>query len=81
MSGVMITIHRISDIPYTTYLSTTDINDAAGLIKHVPRKWINARGNDVTDEFIQYVKPLIQGEVNLKYKDGLPDYMDISDLL
>lgn len=81
MSGVMITIHRLSDIPYTTYLSTTDIDDTAGLIKHVPKKWINKRGNDVTDEFIQYVKPLIQGEVDLKYKDGLPDYMDISDLL
>ena len=79
-TGVMITINRISDFPYATTLGTTDVNDVAGLVKHVPREWINERGNDVTDEFITYAKPLIQGEVDLNFKDGLPDYYDIKHL-
>ena len=79
-TGVMITINRISDFPYATTLGTTDVNDVAGLVKHVPREWINERGNDVTDEFTTYARPLIQGEVDLNFKDGLPDYYDIKHL-
>ena len=76
----MITINRISDFPYATTLGTTDVNDVAGLVKHVPREWINERGNDVTEEFVTYAKPLIQGEVDLNFKDGLPDYYNIKHL-
>ena len=79
-TGVMITINRISDFPYATTLGTTDVNDVAGLVKHVPREWINERGNDVTDEFVTYAKPLIQGEVDLEFEDGLPKYFNIKHL-
>jgi len=29
-------------------------------------------GSDVSDEFIRYAKPLIQGEVQVPQQDGLP---------
>lgn len=79
-TGEMVTIKRVSDEPYITHLSSTDVNDAAGLVKHVPREWINDRGNDVTEDFIKYAKPLIEGETSINYKDGIPDYLDISHL-
>ena len=46
----------------------------------MPRDWINDAGNDVKPELIEYLKPLIQGETAVAYKNGLPDYMDVSHL-
>ena len=33
---------------------------------------ITKDGSDVSDEFIRYAKPLIQGEVQVPQQDGLP---------
>ena len=46
----------------------------------VTREWINERGNNVTQEFIDYAYPLILGEPVVKYQRGIPDYLDISHL-
>ena len=40
--------------------------------KGVPAGWITKDGSDVSDEFIRYAKPLIQGEVQVPQQDGLP---------
>ena len=48
--------------------------------KKVPRGWINKAGNDVTQEMIDYVRPLIEGVVQTPYRGGLPDYIDIRHL-
>ncbi len=79
-SGVMVTTVRKSNSPYAVDMGDTDVKNVAGLVKHVPREWINERGNDVTKEFIDYVYPLIQGEPVIKYNNGIPDYLDISHL-
>jgi 6-phosphofructokinase 1 len=34
--------------------------------------WINDEGNNVLDEAIPYFLPLIQGEVPVKYENGIP---------
>lgn len=79
-SGVMVTAIRKSNDPYNVVMSDTDVKNVAGLVKHVPREWINERGNDVTQQFIDYVYPLILGEPVVKYQRGIPDYLDISHL-
>ena len=40
----------------------------------MPRSWINEAGNQVTDAFIDYVLPLIQGEPKLPLECSLPRY-------
>ena len=42
--------------------------------KKVPRNWINKAGTNVTEEFIDYVLPLIQGENLRKIENGLPRF-------
>lgn len=79
-SGVMVTAIRKSNDPYSVVMSDTDVKNVAGLVKHVPREWINEHGNDVTQEFIDYVYPLILGEPVIKYQRGIPDYLDVSHL-
>lgn len=79
-SGIMVTAIRKSTSPYVIEMGDTDVRNVAGLVKHVPREWINARGNDVTQDFADYVYPLIQGESVIKYENGIPGYHDISHL-
>ena len=35
-------------------------------------EYINEEQNNVTDKFIEYALPLIQGEVYIPYENGLP---------
>jgi len=42
--------------------------------KRVPREWINETGNYVTQEFFDYVLPLIQGENSRTVENGLPRF-------
>ena len=76
-TAVMVTAIRKSNSPYSVDMGDTDVKNVAGLVKHVPREWINDMGNDVTQEFIDYVYPLILGEPVVKYQRGIPDYLDI----
>lgn len=73
-SGYMITIRREKGRVYKRRTSTAKLSLAANLEKRVPRKWINRKGNFVTREFIEYVRPLIQGEVDIAVQKGLPYY-------
>ena len=43
--------------------------------KLVPRSWINKEGNYVTEEFINYIEPLIQGDYQPFMVNGLPQHL------
>jgi 6-phosphofructokinase 1 len=49
-----------------------DVNLIANAIKKVPAEFINKDGNGVTDECVKYLLPLIDGECDIEYKNGLP---------
>jgi len=61
-TDVMITIQRKSSSPFTFECETTSLLSVADKVKLVPREWINERGNGVTEEFLEYVTPLLEGE-------------------
>lgn len=71
-SGMMMCYNRKSDKPYEIEIGCTDISKVANAEKKIPSEFISKDGNDVTDSFIDYVYPLIQGEPDIKFKDGLP---------
>ncbi len=71
----MMTIDRISTKPYVTEIGFSDISEIANKVKSVDQKFINERGNNVTDECIEYLLPLIAGEVYPAYKDGIPEHI------
>lgn len=80
VTGSMVCLKRISNSPYEIDYSYAPIKDIANEAKSVPLDWINEAGNDIKPELIEYLLPLIQGEVPINYKNGLPDYMDVSHL-
>jgi len=58
-SGIMISIHRVSSSPYKVKLKTVSLDEVAVHIKPMDDKYINAQGNFVTNEYIEYIKPLV----------------------
>ncbi len=54
-----------------------DITKIANVEKIVPRSWINERGNDVTEDFISYARPLIMGESYPSYENGIPCHITL----
>lgn len=81
ITGAMVTITRKPSSDYEVEYGYAMINSIANEAKSVPREWINERGNDVTNDMLTYLKPLIKGEVSLTYSEGLPVYMDVEHLI
>lgn len=79
-TGCMVVLNRISNSPYQVEYGYAQIKDIANEAKSVPVEWISKEGNDVTSELVEYLRPLIQGEVEQTYENGLPKYLDISHL-
>lgn len=74
-TGEMIILKRISDLPYQCIMGTYDIDNVANKEKKVPLNWLNASGTNVTDDFINYVTPLIQEELSPIMINGLPSHI------
>ncbi len=79
-TGFMTALKRKSTIPYMYDIEMAPLSEIANQEKKVPREWINEAGNNVTQEVIDYMRPLIQGEVSISYRDGLPVYMPVPHL-
>lgn len=80
ITASMVVMNRTSNEPYTIEYAHAEIKNIANEAKSVPKEWINDAGNDVTEEMINYLLPLIQGESNVTYKNGLPVYANVSHL-
>lgn len=74
-SGQMVVLQRISDDPYQCNTALKNVHKIANDEKCVPREWINEDGTYVTQDFITYVKPLIQGDVSPVMVDGIPRHL------
>ena len=58
-----------------------DLSSVANYEKKVPVEWINERGNNVTDAFIDYALPLIQGEIDMKKENSLPRFVHLKKVV
>ena len=59
VSGVMVSLHRISSSPYQVELKTVSLNEVALYTRPMDDKYINNQGNFVTNEYIKYIQPLV----------------------
>lgn len=73
--GMMAAVIRTSDKPYATEFKALPVCDIANAIKSVPADYISDAGNDVTEKMVDYLTPLIQGEMNTVYENGIPKYI------
>ena len=74
-SGKMVVIDRVSDDPYMSAAGIYDVHKIANNEKTVPRAWLNETADYVTEEFINYIEPLIQGDYPPFMVNGLPQHL------
>lgn len=72
VTGQMMYYKRISDIPYVITIDGIDAHETANKEKFFPKEWISPQQNDVSSEAVKYFLPLIQGDVKIRMKNGMP---------
>jgi 6-phosphofructokinase 1 len=80
-NAVMPTIVRKSHEPYRWEIGLTPLKDVANMEKKLPRTFITQEGFGITEEGRAYLAPLIHGEDYPPYKNGLPVYAQLKNIL
>lgn len=58
-TGYMATILRRPGLPYTAYYDKVPLDVVANSVRHLPDGWVCKDRPDVTDDFMDYARPLI----------------------
>ena len=74
-TGKMVVIDRVSDDPYMAATGIYDVHRIANEEKLVPREWMNKDATNVTKDFVDYIKPLIQGDYQPIMVNGMPRHL------
>ena len=76
-TGLMITYVRKSTDPYVLDFGSVPVKDTANKTKYVPVEQILPDGSDVSDDLLRELAPLIEGEIEIPRKNGLPRHFKI----
>jgi 6-phosphofructokinase len=78
-SGFMVKIVRASQSNGTARWATRlqPLADIANVEHFIPADWITEDGFLPNEKFVQYARPLIEGEVKYPMEDGLPKYVSL----
>ncbi len=77
-TGKMVSFIRKEDADgsYKMECGLEDVNLICNEEKGVPKEWITSHGSDVSEEFLKYVTPLVQGKIEIPLgEDGLPVFV------
>lgn len=73
----MISFKRKDGSVYEIEYVATPLSAAANAEKTIPLSWITDDGTNLSDEFVNYALPLINGEPKRRMKNGLPEYANL----
>ncbi|MBE0700804.1 MAG: 6-phosphofructokinase, partial [Acholeplasmataceae bacterium] len=73
----MVGFKRLSSYPYKMKYVLLPLKLAANTEQKVPLEWILPNGKGMTQDFIDYASPLIQGDDKAKLVDGLPRFAQL----
>jgi 6-phosphofructokinase 1 len=73
-SGFMVKIVRVQDSPYQWTTGLQPFQDIANVENLIPRDWFSEDGFLPNEKFIEYARPLIEGEIKYPIEGGLPKY-------
>jgi ATP-dependent phosphofructokinase / diphosphate-dependent phosphofructokinase len=76
-SGFMVKIVRLQSSPYKWTTGLQPLDTIANIEHLVPREWISEDGFLPNEKFIEYARPLIEGEVKVPMEGGLPKYVTL----
>ncbi len=70
-TGMMVSLKRILSSPYQIEYPLIDLTLCRRKASSMPKQYINETGDNINDSFIDYVKPLVSGNVDALMDDGL----------
>jgi len=73
-SGFMVKIVRQGGPVYSSTTGLQPLSDIANVEHLLPRDWVSADGFMPNEKFVQYARPLIEGEVKVPTEGGLPKF-------
>ena len=73
-TGVMMTIERIQQNPYQWQIGRAPLEDVANIEKMLPESMFTPCGMDIAQSAADYFLPLIQGNSEPEFLNGLPNY-------
>ena len=73
-SGFMVKLVRVQDSPYQWTTGLQPLGDIANVEHFIPRDWITEDGFLPNEKFVEYARPLIEGELHLPTEGGLPKF-------
>jgi ATP-dependent phosphofructokinase / diphosphate-dependent phosphofructokinase len=76
-SGFMVKLVREQSSPYQWSTDLQPLGDIANVEHRIPRDWFTADGFLPNEKFIEYARPLIEGEVKVPIEGGLPRYVEL----
>lgn len=80
-NAVMPTIVRVSNKPYRWKIGEVPLVKVANQEKKLPKNYITKDGFHITEACRAYLQPLITGEDYPPYKNGLPQYVKLKNIL
>lgn len=69
------------DGKYVCNYVLVNLTKVANAEKKIPREWINADGTGLTEAYVKYALPLIEGESRPPMEDGLPRFAKLKKVL
>ncbi|EEB35293.1 Phosphofructokinase [Anaerococcus hydrogenalis DSM 7454] len=71
-------LKREENNPYKVSYSTTNPANIANKEKKIPKEWL-ANRKVLEEKMIEYALPLVQGQIDQEYSDGIFDYIKLED--
>ncbi len=76
-TGLMIGLNRLQNSPYKAETIMIQASKVANNIKYFPSSWITPEGNNVTEEAIEYMEPLIMGASCTNIENKLSEFIQL----
>ena len=74
-SGFMVKLVRLQNRPYQWTTGLQPLGDIANVEHFIPRDWISEDGFMPNEKFVEYARPLVEGELHLPTEGGLPKFV------
>jgi len=78
-TGKMVILKRVSTDPYICTTDLYDVHKIANIEKKVPLEWITEEGTNVSQELVNYIRPLIQAELTPIMITGQPRHIVLGE--
>ncbi|MBE6114988.1 MAG: 6-phosphofructokinase [Erysipelotrichaceae bacterium] len=73
-TGMMVGLKRLDTPKYEVEFVAVPAGEVANNVKNVPAEWILPNYAGVTQEALDYMRPLVEGQPVIEYENGLPKY-------